>query len=115
MRNTVRNTVAWVGFVVSFCLLFFQGFAFPSIPAFADCILRILAALCLQAVFLINFRKTCLRVIPFVLSILLSLWGGWLFLTSDAWQNATVHGYLTNYCSPALGCMIMCLISKLKK
>ena len=88
---------------VSLVVLLFQGFALPSISAPMALLLRILAAAGIQLFFLLMFRRF-LRYLPLLLTVLLALWGGWLFCSSPSWQNATFLGYLADYCSLAFAC-----------
>lgn len=91
-------------FCICLCLLIFQGFALPSLSALANALLRILAAVCIQLLLLRTGKKELLRHAPLLLSLLLVVWGFFLFLTSPDWQGATLGIVLADYVTPMLGC-----------
>lgn len=66
--------------------------------------LRIIAAFCAQMLFCRIIRHGVVKLLPMMLTVLLALWGGCLYLTSPAWQHATFHGYIIEYCGPAISC-----------
>ena len=106
MKKYVVNMVAGIVLCVSLFVLLMQGFALPSIGAASNFLLRIVAAASAQILFCANIKQTWLRIIPIVLTAACALWGGWLFLTSDSWVNATFWGYFADYCTPTLGCAV---------
>lgn len=91
-------------FSICLCLLIFQGFVLPSLSALANALLRILAAVCIQLLLMRTGRKEILRYTPLILSMLLAVWGFFLFLTSPDWQGATLLHLLADYVTPILGC-----------
>ena len=105
MKKTVLNLIAGIIMCVSLFVLLMQGFGLPSIGPVLGLVLRLAAAASAQALFCVNFKQHWLRIIPLILTVAFALWGGWLFLTSDAWVNATFVGYFFDYCSPAVGCV----------
>ena len=104
MKKYVVNIVAGSILCVSLFVLLMQGFALPSTGAALNFLLRLVAAASAQMLFCINMRHPWLRMIPIVLTAACAMWGGWLFLTSDSWVNATVWDYFADYCTPAIGC-----------
>lgn len=106
MKKRVINTVAAAVFILSVLVLVLQGFWLPPVSGLAGLILRILAAFSAQTFFILNFKHPVLRSVPLILSMLLALWGGCLFMLSDSWANATMDAYLADYCSPLIGCLV---------
>ena len=106
MKKTVLNLSAGIILCASLFVLLMQGFVLPSIGPVLDLILRIVAAASAQVLFCVNIKQPWLRSIPLILTIAFALWGGWLFLTSDSWVNATFGEYFADYCIPALGCAV---------
>ena len=104
MKKTVMGTVTIITAVISLYILVFEGFGFPNIPSPLNVGLRILAALCVQLFALCTFRVKWLRAVPVVLTALLVLWGGILFVGSDSWQGVRFSAYFADYCTPFLGC-----------
>ena len=102
-------------FLVCLYILFMQGFGFPSIPPAVDLILRLFAAGSIQIFFCTCFRKKMLQFFPLMLTLALALWGTWLFCTSDSWRNASILDLLADYCSPAFGCALVCLLKLPRK
>ena len=110
MKKTVLNLNAAIILFASFFVLLMQGFGLPSIGSVLDLILRIVAAASAQVLFCVNIKQPWLRIIPLILTVAFALWGGWLFLTSDSWVNATLGDYIADYCTPALGCAVAYII-----
>lgn len=110
MKKTVLNLSAGIILCVSLFVLLMQGFGLPPIGSMLDLILRIVAAASAQALFCVNIKQPWLRIVPLVLTVAFTLWGAWLFLTSDSWVNATLGDYLADYCTPALGCAVAYII-----
>ena len=107
MKKTVLNLGAGIILCVSLFVLLMQGFGLPSIGAVLDLILRIVAAASAQVLFCVNIKQSWLRIVPLILTVAFALWGGWLFLTSDSWANATFGDYFADYCTPALVCALI--------
>ena len=89
MKKTILNLSVVIILCISLFVLLMQGFGLPSIIPVLDLILRI---------------------VPLILTVAFALWGGWLFLTSDSWANATFGDYFADYCTPALGCAVAYII-----
>ena len=104
MKKTVLNLSAGIVLCASLFVLLMQGFGLPPIGSVLDLILRIVVAASAQVLFCVNIKQPWLRIIPLILTVAFALWGGWLFLTSDSWVNATLGDYIADYCTPALGC-----------
>lgn len=102
-RSTISGFSAILG-VISIAVLMFQGFGLPNVPLGGDVVLRILAAACVQVFVVSRFKSQLLRAAPLLAAGLIVLWGGFLFITSDAWENASFGGYFADYCTPFLGC-----------
>ena len=107
----MKKAVSLILCFVCLYILFMQGFGFPSISPAVDLLLRMLAAGSIQLFFLCSFRNKTLQLLPLMLTLALALWGAWLFCTSDSWQNATLFDLLADYCSPAFGCALVCLLN----
>ena len=107
MKKITANSAACIVLVCSLAVLLLQGFGLPPISSTANLVLRILAAAAAQVLFCVNFKQDWLRAVPLVLTVAFALWGGWLFLTSDSWVNATFSDYFADYCTPALGCFVV--------
>ena len=105
MKKTIHNLNACIILCASLFVLLLQGFGLPPIGPVLGLVLRLAAAASAQVLFCVNFKQHWLRIIPLILTVAFALWGGWLFLTSDAWVNATFWGYFSDYCSPAVGCV----------
>ena len=110
MKKTVLNVSAGIVLCASLFVLLMQGFGLPPIGSVLDLILRIVGAASAQVLFCVNIKQPWLRIIPIVLTVAFALWGGWLFLTSDSWVNATFGEYFADYCTPALGCAVAYII-----
>ena len=104
MKKSVMRTATIIIAAISLYILVFEGFGFPNIPSLLNVGLRILAALCVQMFVLCTFRAKWLRAVPVVLTALLALWGGILFVGSDSWQGVGFSVYFADYCTPFLGC-----------
>ena len=111
MKKTVLNLSAGIILCASLFVLLMQGFVLPSIGPVLDLILRIVAAASAQVLFYVNIKQPWLRSIPLILTIAFALWGGWLFLTSDSWVNATLRDYIADYCTPAAACSVTYILS----
>ena len=111
MKKIIANSVAGIVLVYSVAVLLLQGFGLPPISSNANLVLRILAAAAAQVLFCVNFKQCWLRVVPLVLTVAFALWGGWAFLTSDSWVNATLPDYFADYCTPAIGCFVVYIFS----
>ena len=110
MKKTVLNLSAGIVLCASLFVLLMQGFGLPSIGSVLDLILRIIAAASAQVLFCANLKQPWLRIVPLILTVAFALWGGWLFLTSDSWINATLGDYIADYCTPALGCALVHIV-----
>ena len=104
VRKSVISAGAATIFAISLYILVFQGFGFPNISPMVNYSLRFLAALCAQISVLSTSRAKLLRAVPVVLTALLALWGGILFVGSDSWQGVRFGAYFADYCTPFLGC-----------
>jgi len=99
------NFLLGLGTGVCLFFLIFQGFAAPSLPVWADVLLRFLAALCLQWLLLRTGKTVWIRTLPLGSAALLAVWGFFLFLTSPSWQSATLWHFLADYGTPLAGCV----------
>lgn len=106
MKKTVLNLSAGIILCASLFVLLMQGLGLPPIGSVLDFILRIVAAASAQVLFCVNIKQPWLRIIPLILTVAFAMWGGWLFLTSDSWVNATFWDYFADYCTPTLGCAL---------
>lgn len=114
--NKAAFTIVAIGVILlSLYILIFQGFGFPNISPIADSSLRILAACLIQFIAAVNIRKIGIALLPTVVAIGIALWGGYLFLTADAWIDVTFGGYFADFCTPLIGCGAAWIISKILK
>ena len=111
MKKTVLNLSTGIVLCASLFVLLMQGFGLPPIGSVLDLILRIVAAASAQVLFCVNIKQPWLRIIPLILTVAFALWGGWLFLTSDSWVNATLGDYIADYCTPAAACSVTYILS----
>lgn len=107
MKRTVVNISASAVLLIALFVLFFQGFAFPSISRAVGIVLRLLVGAAVQLLFFANFRRLWLRLLPVVAVFALAIWGGWLYFTSPSWINAELVDWLGDYCSFFFGCLPM--------
>ena len=114
MKKTVYTTVLILALMCMLYMLFFQGFGFPSISPVLDAILRILSGLSLQLLVFFVTRRTGLRLLPLILSVLAALWGGWLFAFSESWSTVTFDLYVADYCTAAIGCAAVWIVNLLR-
>lgn len=114
MKRTIINSLSGIILAMTAFIFLFQGFGFPSIPEWMDIALRVLAAASVQMLCLVNIKNRWLKLLPLFLCAAVALWGGWLYLTSDAWQNVTLGMYAKDYCTPLLGSTLMCIVMKYK-
>lgn len=115
MKKIVLNLSAAISLLASLFVLLMQGFGLPSIGSALNFILRIVAAASAQVLFCVNIKQPWLRIIPLILTVAFALWGGWLFLTSDSWANATLGDYFADYCTPTIGCALVCVLNYMLK
>lgn len=115
MKKAGLNLSACIILCASLFVLLMQGFGLPSIGSVLDLILRIVAAASAQVLCCVNIKQPWLRSIPLILTVAFALWGGWLFLTSDSWVNATLGDYIADYCTPAIGCALVCVLNYMLK
>lgn len=105
--NILWNMVLGLGAAVSAAVLLLQGFVLPSIGAALDLILRYIASICVQWLFLRNVQKKAVQAIPIFISAIAAVWGFFLYLTSPSWYGATFHDFVTDYASFFIGCALV--------
>lgn len=110
MKKTLLNSIFGLIFLMSLFALIFQGFAFPKLGEIWNIALRIIAAGSIQLLVLINIKSRLIRLFPIFLCAAVALWGGWLYLMSDAWANVTFALYFVDYCTPLLGSALTFII-----
>lgn len=115
MKKTVLNLSAGVILCASLFVLLMQGLGLPPVGSVLNLLLRIVAAASAQVLLCVNIKQPWLRIVPFVLTVAFALWGGWLFLASDSWANATFGDYFADYCTPATGCALVCVLNSMLK
>lgn len=97
------NVVMMLIFIVSLYVVLFQGFGFPNISDNIDMLLRIILAFSIQSIIITNLKLTFIRLIPTIIACAVALWGGFLFITSDAWANVSFGMYFADYCTFFVG------------
>ena len=98
------NVLLGIGTVLSGATLLLQGFGLPNLAPWIDVLLRISTAFFAQWFCFRAFHKNWLRILPLLLTSLVSVWGFFLFLTSPSWRNATFGHFLRDYASFLLAC-----------
>jgi len=78
-------------------------------------VVLIAIAISIQILFdgLLNWR--ILKTVPLFLSMILALWGTWLYLTSESWVNAEFSDLFCGYITPFIGCLTGWLLTYRKK
>ena len=115
MKKTVYTAVLILALICMLYMLFFQWFGFPSISPVLDAVLRILSGLSLQLLVFCTARRTWVRLLPLILSVLAALWGGWLFAFSESWSTVTFGMYFADYCTAAIGCAAVWIVNLLRQ
>lgn len=87
--------------------LILQGFLFPSLPQWADLLLRLAGAMLVQMLTLRICEKKLLRYAPLMVSAIAAVWGFFLLLSSPSWIHATTAGFLQDYASFFGGCLLV--------
>ena len=91
---------------------FFSGYGPDNV---IQAVLLIAIAISIQILFdrLLNWR--ILKTVPLFLSMILALWGTWLYLTSESWVNAEFSDLFCGYITPFIGCLTGWLLTYRKK
>lgn len=91
---------------------FFSGYGPNNV---IQAVLLIAIAISIQILFdrLLNWR--ILKTVPLFLSMILALWGTWLYLTSESWVNAEFSDLFCGYITPFIGCLTGWLLTYRKK
>ena len=106
MNKTVISILSILAFLASMAVLVLQGFGMSAISPLLHILLRVLAGFSAQAFAALNFRHPVMQALPLILTALLGIWGGCLFVLSADWQDPALDGYLTDYCTPVLGSIL---------
>ncbi len=96
-----RNAALLLGVVLPLILLLWP---FAQWGAEFSLVLRIIPALCAQLLACRSGKGDLLKLFPLLLTGAFALWGMYLYLTSDAWAQASFVGLLADYISPFLAC-----------
>ena len=78
-------------------------------------ILRIIPALCAQALLCRVGKRAAIRAIPLLLTGAVALWGSYLYFTPPRSPYATVWMLFWDYCSPFVSCVIVYGLFVLRK
>ena len=91
---------------------FFSGYGPNNV---IQAVLLIAIAISIQILFdrVLNWR--ILKTVPLFLSMILALWGTWLYLTSESWVNAEFSDLFCGYITPFIGCLTGWLLTYRKK
>lgn len=103
MNKTAVSVLCALAFALCMAALLLQGFALPALPATLALVLRIAAGFSAQAFAALNFRHPVMQVLPLLVTALIGVWGGCLFVMAADWENAALNGYLSDYCTPVVG------------
>ena len=99
------NTLLLIGFIVPLVLLFWPFVQWGDIM---DLILRVVSALSVQGLLCRVGKHNIIKAVPLILTVLLALWGTYLYFTSPHWANATFWGNLVaDYISPFISCAVV--------
>ena len=104
--KVVWNILLGIFSFLCFAVLLLQGFALPALAPWTLVLLRLGSTLFAQWLFFRAFRKNWLRILPLLLSSLVSVWGYFLYLTSPSWRNATLKHFYGDYAAFFFGCAI---------
>lgn len=105
-------SVAIITVLIYLGIQFFLGYGPDSIT---QAILLIIIAISIQILFCRVFNWRILKIVPVFLTLLLALWGTWLYLTSESWMNAEFSDLLCGYITPLIGCVIGWLLTNSKR
>ena len=109
MKQSVINKLLVAGTVIPLVMLFWP---FAQYGTFAGIVLRFAVAFCLQLLLCRVKVHRIVAVIPTAVSLAVALWGGYLFLTSESWINATLGGYVADYVTMLFGCVAAFAVEK---
>ena len=109
MKQTVINKLLVAGTVIPLVMLFWP---FAQYGTAAGIALRFAAAFCLQLLFCRIKAHRIVAAIPMAVALAIALWGGYLFLTSESWINATLGGYIADYVTMLFGCVAAFAVEK---
>ena len=91
---------------------FFSGYGPNNV---IQAILLFVIAISIQILFERLFNWRILKTVPLFLSVILALWGTWLYLTSESWVNAEFSDLFCGYITPFIGCLTGWLLTYRKK
>ena len=91
---------------------FFSGYGPNNV---IQAVLLIAIAISIQILFERLFNWRILKTVPLFLSMILALWGTWLYLTSESWVNAEFSDLFCGYITPFIGCLTGWLLTYRKK
>ena len=91
---------------------FFSGYGPNNV---IQAILLFVIAISIQILFERLFNWRILKTVPLFLSVILALWGTWLYLTSESWMNAEFSDLFCGYITPFIGCLTGWLLTYRKK
>ena len=91
---------------------FFSGYGPNNVM---QAILLFVIAISIQILFERLFNWRILKTVPLFLSVILALWGTWLYLTSESWMNAEFSDLFCGYITPFIGCLVGWLLTYRKK
>lgn len=102
MKRSTLNGLLVAGTVVPLVALFWP---FAQYGTVTGIVLRFAAAFCLQLLLCRVRVHRIVAAMPIAACLVIALWGGYLFLTSDSWINATFGGYIADYVTMLIGCI----------
>ena len=102
----IWNLLLVSGALLSAAALLLQGFLLPALAPWINVLLRLSTCFFAQWLFFRAYRKNWLRILPLLLTTLVSIWGFFLYLTSPSWRNATFGHFMADYAAFFLGCAL---------
>ena len=105
-------SAAIVAVLIYLGIQFFSGYGPDNIT---QAILLIIIALSIQILFCRLFHWRILKTVPLFLTLILAVWGTWLYLTSESWMNAEFADLLCGYITPLMGSVVGWLLTNYKR
>lgn len=105
--NTIINTLLSLCFIIAI-IVHFWPLAYWNTTTLI--LLRIISAVSIQTLFCRLNSTKWLKLIPIGFTSLFAVWCTHLYITSPAWHSTTLSDLLLKHISPAIGCIIVCIL-----
>lgn len=110
--DRTRNALLFAGATLPLALLLWP---FAGWGAGMSLALRVISALCAQALACRAGSRPLTRALPLLAAGLLAGWGVCLYLTSPHWAQATLGDLLADYVSPFLACVLVYAAAEIRR